>query len=149
MRRMMQTRCLPIPPRAQRNSSKTNYVTNCHVSPIILILDCTPTCSVTTLILAKSCCCCSHINSHKQVRGHRTGSSHSGAEEYPGKEHKQTKGGTRIYHSRRSSCSRQIKIEREIGSQPKMCEVHTGTCIITLFALGKTKYWHRVQQAVI
>ena len=29
------------------------------------------------------CCCCSHINSHNQVRGHRTGSSHSGAEEYP------------------------------------------------------------------
>ena len=28
-------------------------------------------------------CCCSHINSHNQVRGHRTGSSHSGAEEYP------------------------------------------------------------------
>ena len=26
-------------------------------------------------------CCCSHINSHKQVRGHRTGSCHSGAEE--------------------------------------------------------------------
>ena len=29
------------------------------------------------------CCCCSHINSHNQVRGHRTGSSQSGAEEYP------------------------------------------------------------------
>ena len=29
------------------------------------------------------CCCCSHINSHNQVRGHRTGSSHSGTEEYP------------------------------------------------------------------
>ena len=29
------------------------------------------------------CCCCSHINSHNQVRGKRTGSSHSGAEEYP------------------------------------------------------------------
>ena len=29
------------------------------------------------------CCCCSHINSHNQVRGHRTDSSHSGAEEYP------------------------------------------------------------------
>ena len=28
--------------------------------------------------------CCSHINSHNQIRGHRTGSSHSGAEEYPG-----------------------------------------------------------------
>ena len=32
---------------------------------------------------ARCCCCCSHINSHNQVRGHRTGSSHSGAEEYP------------------------------------------------------------------
>ena len=29
------------------------------------------------------CCCCSHINSHNQVRGHRTGSSHSEAEEHP------------------------------------------------------------------
>ena len=27
------------------------------------------------------CCCCSHINSQIQVRGHRTGPSHSGAEE--------------------------------------------------------------------
>ena len=43
-------------------------------------------------------CCRSHINSHNQVRGHRIGSSHSGAEEYPrGKT--QTKGGTRINHS--------------------------------------------------
>ena len=29
--------------------------------------------------------CCSHINSHNQVRGHSTRSSHSGAEEYPEK----------------------------------------------------------------
>ena len=29
------------------------------------------------------CSCCSHINSHNQVRGHRTGFSHSGAEENP------------------------------------------------------------------
>ena len=42
--------------------------------------------------------CCSHINSHNQVRGHRTGSSHSGAEEYP-REKTQTKGGIRMYHS--------------------------------------------------
>ena len=35
------------------------------------------------------CCCCCHINSHNHVRGHRTGSSHSGAEEYP-REKKQT-----------------------------------------------------------
>ena len=32
------------------------------------------------------CCCYSHTNSHSQVRGHRTGSSHSGAEEYPREE---------------------------------------------------------------
>ena len=29
------------------------------------------------------CCCCSHVNTHNQVRGRRTGSGHSGAEEYP------------------------------------------------------------------
>ena len=29
------------------------------------------------------CCCCSHIDSHNQVRGHRAGSSYPGAEEYP------------------------------------------------------------------
>ena len=39
----------------------------------------------------RCCCCCSHINSHNQVRGHRTGSSHSGAEEYPTEKHKQPK----------------------------------------------------------
>ena len=37
------------------------------------------------------CCCCSHINSHNQVRGHRTGSSHSGAEENPREKHTQPK----------------------------------------------------------
>ena len=29
------------------------------------------------------CCCCSHIHSHNQVHGQRTGSSYSGAGEYP------------------------------------------------------------------
>ena len=33
----------------------------------------------------------SHINSHNQVRGHRTGSSHSGAEEYPREKNTQPK----------------------------------------------------------
>ena len=33
--------------------------------------------------VVQQCCCCSHINSHNQVRGHRTGSSHSGAGNYP------------------------------------------------------------------
>ena len=45
------------------------------------------------------CCCCSHINSHNQVRGHRTGSSHSVAEEYPREKTHTTQGDTRIYHS--------------------------------------------------
>ena len=44
----------------------------------------------------------------------------------PGKKHKQTKGGTRIYHSRRNSCLRQKHIQGEIGSQPTMYQVHTG-----------------------
>ena len=35
-------------------------------------------------------CCCSHINS-QNVRGRRTGSSHSGAEEYPREKHTQPK----------------------------------------------------------
>ena len=42
-------------------------------------------CPQCTELLRKGCCCCSHINSHNQVRGHRTSSSHSGAEEYPRK----------------------------------------------------------------
>ena len=34
-------------------------------------------------VVLYSWCCCSHINSHNnQVRGHRTGFSHSGAEKY-------------------------------------------------------------------
>ena len=36
------------------------------------------------------------INLHYQVRGHRTGSSHSGAEEYPLGKTQSTQGGTRI-----------------------------------------------------
>ena len=43
------------------------------------------------LLAYRNTCCCSHINSHNQVRGHRTGSSHSGAEEYPREKHKQSK----------------------------------------------------------
>ena len=42
-------------------------------------------------VLLCCCCCCSHINSRNQVRGHRTVSSHSGAEEYPREKHKQPK----------------------------------------------------------
>ena len=41
----------------------------------------------------------------------------------PGRKHKQTKGGTRIYRSLRNSCLRQKHKKREIGSQPAMCQV--------------------------
>ena len=41
------------------------------------------------------CCYCSHINSHNQIRGHRTGCSHSRVEEYPKEKHTRTKSGPR------------------------------------------------------
>ena len=73
------------------------------------------------------CCCRSHINSHNRVRGHRTGSSHSGAEEYPrGKT--QAKGGTRIDHSWRNSCLHQqhIKVKSEVSQRcARSIPVHT------------------------
>ena len=56
-------------------------------------------------------CCCSHINSHNQVRGHRTSCSHSGAEEYPRENTHATQGGTRIYHSWRNPCLHQKHIK--------------------------------------
>ena len=81
------------------------------------------------------CCCCFLINSHK-IRGHRTGSSDSGAEELPQREkHRQTRGG------RRNSCLRQKHIKRETGSQSTMCQVHTGANVSPLIvAPGKTDY---------
>ena len=54
----------------------------------------------------------------------------------PGKKHIQTKGGTLVYHSWRSSCLRQKHIKSEIGSQPTMCQVHTGA-YVSLLAPGK------------
>ena len=61
---------------------------------------------------SNSPCCCFQINSHNQVRGHRTRSSHSGVEKYPrGKDPKQTKRGTSIYHSGSNSCIR-LKVQK-------------------------------------
>ena len=48
-------------------------------------------------VVRRCCCCCCQINSHNQVRGHRTGSRHSGAEEYRKENTHTTQGGTRIY----------------------------------------------------
>ena len=46
------------------------------------------------------------------------------------KKHKQTKGGTRIYYSSYKSCLRQKHTKSEIGSQPTMCQVHTGAYVL-------------------
>ena len=46
---------------------------------------------------AVSCCSCSHINSHDQVRDHRTGSNPSGVEEYPTEEINKTISGTHTF----------------------------------------------------
>ena len=83
-------------------------------------------------------CCCSHINSHNQVRGHRTGSSQSGAEEYPREKHKQTKGGTRLAQLTQFMPPSET-YKSEIGSQSTMCQVHTGA-YVSLLAPGKTDY---------
>ena len=71
-------------------------------------------------------CCCSHINSHNQVRGHRTGSSHSGAEEYPREKHEQKQGCTRTYHGWRNPCLHQKhKIVKSIVRTAISILVHT------------------------
>ena len=56
-----------------------------------------------------------------------------------GKNTKQTKGGTRIYHSWSISCLHQKHIESEIGSQPTMCQDRTGS-YVSLLAPGKTDF---------
>ena len=85
------------------------------------------------------CCCCSHINSHNQVRGHRTGSRHYGAEKYP-REKTQT---NQRWHTLISKLTQFMPppetYKSEIGSQPTMCQVHIGACI-SLLAPGKTDY---------
>ena len=53
-------------------------------------------CSAGPSTTLNCCCCCSHINSHNQVRGHRTGSSHSGEEEHPTKK---TPTKTKVVHT--------------------------------------------------
>ena len=81
------------------------------------------------------CCCCSHINSHNQVRGHSTGSSTSGAEEYPKKNHN-----PRLY-----THISQLKqfmpppdtYKSEVRSQSTMCQAHTGA-YVSLLASGET-----------
>ena len=83
-------------------------------------------------------CCCSHINSHNQVRGHRTGSSHSGAEEY-------SRGNTHNprWYTHISQLTQFMPppetYKSEIGSQSTMCQVQAGA-YVSLFTPGETKY---------
>ena len=84
-------------------------------------------------------CCCSYINSHNQVRGHRTGSSHSGAEEYPGE---RTQTNQRWYTNISQLTQFMPPLETyksEIGSQPTMGQVHTGA-YVSLLACAST-HW--------
>ena len=85
-----------------------------------------------------SCCCCSHINSHNQVRGHRTGSSHSGAEEYPRENTHNQRWYTHILQLTQFMPPPET-YKSEIGSQSTMCQVQAGA-YVALLTPGETKY---------
>ena len=91
------------------------------------------------LFVVNCCCCCSHINSHNQVRGHRTDSSHSGAEEYPREKHTQPK----VVHAYITADAMPPPppetYKSEIGSQSTMCQVQAGA-YVSLLTPGETKY---------
>ena len=83
-------------------------------------------------------CCCSHINSHNQVCGHRTGSSHSGADEYPRENTHNPRWCTHIlqltqFMQRPETC------KSEIGSQSTMCQVNADA-YVSFLTPGETKY---------
>ena len=84
------------------------------------------------------CCCCSHINSNNQVRGHRTGSSHSGAEEYPRENKNNSSWYTHISQLTQFMPPPET-YKSEIGSRSTMCQVQAGA-YVSLLAPGKTKY---------
>ena len=94
---------------------------------------------VRTIIRAYYYWCCSHIKSHNNhVRGHRTGSRHSGAEEYPREKHKQPN----VVHAYIPQLTQfmpppETYTKSEIGSQSTMCQVHTGA-YASLLTPGKT-----------
>ena len=75
-----------------RRFRRNSYLQAVCDAPIARVVECVPLSRIVV------CCCCSHINSHNQVRGHRTGSSHSGAEEYPREKTHTTQGGTRLVY---------------------------------------------------
>ena len=75
-----------------------------------------------------------------QLRGHRTGSSNSGTEEYP---REKARTNQRWYTHNISQLTQFMPppetYKSEIGSQSTMCQVHTGT-YVSLLAPGKTDY---------
>ena len=79
-------------------------------------------------------CCCSHINSHNQVRGHRTGSSHSGAEEYPRENTHSPRWYTHVSQPTQFMPPPET-YRSEIGSQSTMCQVQAGAYV----SLGTTR----------
>ena len=87
--------------------------------------------------IVRCCCRCSHINSHNQVRGHRTGSSYSGAEEYPREKHTQPT----VVHAyiTADAIASPETYKSEIGSQSTMCQVQAGA-YVSLLTPGETTY---------
>ena len=85
-------------------------------------------------------CCCSHINSHNQVRGHRTSSSHSGAEEYPREKHTHNpRWYTHISQLTQFMPPPETYKKSEIGSSLR-CAGSMSGAYVSLLAPGKTAY---------
>ena len=81
---------------------------------------------------------CCHINLHNQVRGHRTGSSHSGAEEYPRENTHTPRWYTHISQLTQFMPPPEA-YKSEIGSQSTMCQVQAGA-YVSLLTPEETKY---------
>ena len=120
------------------NSSREFAETSCHV--VAIVFSCMPSDNASRereagnhiVLWCKyyNFCWCSHIHSQNQVRGHGTDFSHSGAEQYPRDTHKETKSAVHAYIIADAiHASARKKYKSEIGSQPTMYQVHTGTYV--------------------
>ena len=95
--------------------------------------------ATTSALIGSSAVCCSHINSHI-IKSVVTGQAPVTLElrNTPGKKHK-----PKVVHAYSTAdvvhtSTRNIK-KSEIGSQPTMCQIHTGA-YVSLLAPGKTDY---------
>ena len=75
---------------------------------------------------------------HRQVRGHRTGSSHSGAEEYPRENTHNPRWYTHISQLTQFMPPPET-YQSEVGSQSTMCQVQAGA-YVSLLTPGETNY---------